>query len=54
MTPDRVMNMRVGKNGRLFKRPKLRDPKTYQQYQSFRNECSFQTRYFSMGKEDCG
>jgi ATP-dependent exoDNAse (exonuclease V) alpha subunit len=25
MTPDRVMNMRVGKNGRLFKRPRLRD-----------------------------
>jgi hypothetical protein len=25
MTPDRVMNMRVGKNGRLFKRPCLRD-----------------------------
>jgi GTPase SAR1 family protein len=25
MSPDRVMNMRVGKNGRLFKRPKLRD-----------------------------
>ncbi len=25
MTPDRVMNMRVGKNGRLFKHPRLRD-----------------------------
>ncbi len=25
MTPDRVMNMRVGKNGRPFKRPRLRD-----------------------------
>ena len=25
MTPDRIMNMRVGKNGRLFKRPRLRD-----------------------------
>jgi hypothetical protein len=25
MTPDRIMNMRAGKNGRLFKRPRLRD-----------------------------
>jgi GTPase SAR1 family protein len=25
MSPDRAMNMRVGKNGRLFKRPRLRD-----------------------------